>query len=348
MRILVTGGCGFIGANFLLHSVRRYPQHTFLNADALTYAANPLSVQPLETASNYRFAHCDVADPDAIGELFADYRPELVVHLAAESHVDRSILGPLEFIRTNIEGTFVLLEACRASWRNGPGLFHHVSTDEVYGSLGPEGRFTEESRYDPSSPYSASKAASDHLVRAFARTYGLQVTITHSSNNYGPYQFPEKLIPLMILNALERQPLPIYGTGRNVRDWLFVQDHCEALWLVIEHGKPGETYDIGGNNELENIQVVDMLCEILAEETHVDRDELLALKRLVPDRPGHDFRYAIDSSKIRDHCGWQPKETMESGLRKTVRWYLANQQWVESVRTGEYRRWLDRNYGERA
>ncbi len=348
MKIMVTGGCGFIGANFLNLSVPRRPEHTFVNVDSLTYAANPLSLSGIAGASNYLFERCDIAEADAAAALLSKHCPDLVVHFAAESHVDRSIFGPREFIRTNIEGTFNLLEACRTIWRDSDGLFHHVSTDEVYGSLGPSGQFTEQSRYDPSSPYSASKAASDHLVRAYSRTYGLRVKITNCSNNYGPYQFPEKLIPLMILNALERKPLPIYGTGCNVRDWLFVEDHCDAIWRVIEAGTPGETYNIGGNNELSNLEVVDMLCAIVAEETQADVDELLGLKKLVPDRPGHDLRYAIDASKIRQQCGWEPKETFETGLRKTVRWYLSNEQWVERVRTGEYREWIERNYESRA
>jgi dTDP-glucose 4,6-dehydratase len=291
----------------------------------------------------------DIADPSAVDAVFERHAPDVVVHFAAESHVDRSILGPREFVRTNIEGTFVLLDACRRHWegKRAGKLFHHVSTDEVYGSLGETGLFTEETRYDPSSPYSASKAASDHLVRAYGRTYGLPFKLTNCSNNYGPLQFPEKLVPLMILNALERKPLPIYGQGLNVRDWLYVTDHCEAIWTVIERGAMGETYNVGGHNEVRNIDVVERICRLVAEETGADPGEILALKTYVKDRPGHDLRYAIDASKIQRELGWAPAETFESGMRKTVRWYLANDAWVGGVRTGAYREWIEANYGER-
>jgi len=278
------------------------------------------------------------------------FDPDVVVHFAAESHVDRSIVGPREFLRTNIDGTFNLLEICRDMWKtrgDKAKLFHHVSTDEVYGSLGATGRFTETTRYDPSSPYSASKAASDHLVRAFHRTYGLPVKITNCSNNYGPFQFPEKLIPLMILNALERKQLPIYGKGENVRDWLYVGDHCEAIWAVVERGRLGETYNVGGNNELRNIEVVDLLCSVIADETGTAVEELRELKTFVTDRPGHDLRYAIDPTKVMTECEWSPKESFETGIRKTVRWYLDNTAWVDGVRTGDYRKWIDINYGQR-
>jgi dTDP-glucose 4,6-dehydratase len=349
MNILVTGGAGFIGANFLNLSVPRAPQHRFVNADKLTYAANPRSLASIEALPNYELVQLDVADADAVDRLFASFRPDLVVHFAAESHVDRSILGPREFVRTNIEGTFVLLDACRRHWRGAEQgkRFHHVSTDEVYGSLGETGLFTEDTRYDPSSPYSASKAASDHLVRAFGRTYDLPFTITNCSNNYGPLQFPEKLVPLMILNALERKRLPIYGAGRNVRDWLYVGDHCEAIWAVLERGRLGETYNVGGHGELTNLEVVERICALVAEETGAPLAELLALEEHVQDRPGHDLRYAIDSSKIERELGWKPAESFESGLRKTVRWYLSNEAWVESVRTGAYRAWIEQNYGAR-
>jgi dTDP-glucose 4,6-dehydratase len=349
MNILVTGGAGFIGANFLDLLVPRHPEHRFVNVDKLTYAANPKSLAAIEGRDNYRFERVDVADADAVEALFARHAPDVVVHFAAESHVDRSILGPGEFVRTNVEGTFVLLEACRRHW-NGDfdgKLFHHVSTDEVYGSLGATGLFTEQTRYDPSSPYSASKAASDHLVRAWGRTYGLPFKITNCSNNYGPYQFPEKLIPLMILNAVEGKALPIYGKGDNVRDWLFVTDHCEAIWTVIQHGAVGETYNIGGHNEMTNVDVVDRICQLVAEETGRDPEALLGLKKFVKDRAGHDLRYAIDASKIERELGWTPKETFETGLRKTVRWYLENDAWVGEVRSGSYREWIETNYGER-
>ncbi len=347
MIVLVTGGAGFIGSNFLTSSVPRYPQHVFVNIDKLTYAANLRNLTPLQNAANYAFERVDIADFSAVEQVVSKYRPELVVHFAAETHVDRSIVGPREFIRTNVEGTFNLLEACRASWPRGSGLFHHVSTDEVYGSLGDAGVFTEESPYRPSSPYAASKAASDHLVRAYGRTYGLPIKITTCTNNYGPYQFPEKLIPLMISNALERQPLPVYGRGENVRDWLFVADHCEAIWAVIERGRMHETYNVGGGRELRNIDLVQQLCRVIAAETQTPSEELLALIRFVEDRPGHDQRYALDWSKLERECGWSPRETFETGLVKTVRWYLNHTDWLADVRTGEYRRWLDRNYGGR-
>ena len=347
MKIVVTGGAGFIGANFLNLLVPRHPEHSFHNVDCLTYAANLGSLQGIADRDNYQLHRVDITDGDAVDALFAKVEPDLVVHFAAESHVDRSITGPKAFVRTNIEGTFNLLDACRRMWTQGNGLFHHVSTDEVYGSLGATGLFTEDTSYDPSSPYSASKAASDHLVRAYHRTYGLPVKITNCSNNYGPIQFPEKLIPVMIMNTLERKPLPIYGQGLNVRDWLYVEDHCEAIWRVIEDGKVGRTYNIGGNNEKTNIDVVDTLCEIIADETGAPKAELLGLKKFVKDRPGHDLRYAIDASRIRDELGWTPSETFDTGMRKTVRWYLDNQAWVEQVKTGEYRKWMDENYADR-
>ena len=348
VKILVTGGAGFIGSSFLLSLVPRHPEHDFLNVDKLTYAANPRSLLSLTERPNYGFSRTDIADAPAIFELFAREKPDVVVHFAAESHVDRSIVGPADFVRTNIEGTFLLLEAARKLAASGHPFhrFHHVSTDEVYGSLEDDGAFLETTRYDPSSPYSASKAASDHLVRAWSRTYGLPVTLTNCSNNYGPRQFPEKLIPLMIGNLLERKPLPIYGKGTNVRDWLYVDDHAEAIWTVIQRGRLGETYNVGGNAERKNIEVVDALCRIVAEETGAPEAELLALKSFVKDRPGHDHRYAIDAQKIASELGWKPKETFESGMRSTVRWYLDNQPWVSSVKSGEYKRWIEQHYGE--
>ncbi|MCU0675567.1 MAG: dTDP-glucose 4,6-dehydratase [Myxococcota bacterium] len=347
MNVLVTGGAGFIGANFLRLLVPRHPEHRFINLDALTYAANPKSLAPIEDAANYAFERVDITDADAVEACFEEHQPELVVHFAAESHVDRSILGPKAFLRTNVEGTFNLLESCRKRWKKGEGLFHHVSTDEVYGSLGETGFFTEETRYDPSSPYSSSKAASDHLVRAWHRTYGMPVKITNCSNNYGPLQFPEKLIPLMILNLVDRKPLPIYGKGVNVRDWLYVTDHCEAIWTVIQKGAVGETYNVGGHNEKKNMEVVDALIRLVAEETGATVGELDALKTYVTDRPGHDLRYAIDASKIERECGWTPKETFETGMRATVKWYLENTEWVRDVRSGAYREWIEKNYGTR-
>ena len=347
MTILVTGGAGFIGANFLTTFVPKFPQHQFVNLDTLTYAANLGSLRAIADAPNYTLRQADITDAEGVDAVFEEFDPDLIVHFAAESHVDRSILGPREFIRTNIEGTFTLLEACRKRWKKDDNrLFHHVSTDEVYGSLGETGLFEETTPYDPSSPYSASKASSDHIVRAYHRTYGMPVKITNCSNNYGPMQFPEKLIPLMILNALGRKPLPIYGAGLNVRDWLYVEDHCEAIWTVIEKGKVGRTYNVGGNNEMRNIEVVDTLCRIVAEETGAKVDELLGLKKFVTDRPGHDLRYAIDATRIQEECGWEPKETFDTGIQKTVKWYLNNETWVREVQSGDYRNWLEKNYGE--
>ena len=377
VNILVTGGAGFIGSNFLNLFTPRYREHSFINVDKLTYAANPLNLSEIESLANYRFKQADITDYDHLTKLFEEHTPDLIVHFAAESHVDRSILGPAEFIQSNIIGTFNLLEACRCFWpetsnlhqesisspepnvskefnldrertgRRGGKLFIHVSTDEVYGSLGPEGYFTERTAYDPSSPYSASKASSDHLVRAYHRTYGLPAVITNCSNNYGPYQFPEKLIPLMILNALEGKTLPVYGQGENVRDWLFVEDHCRALWAVAQKGIPGETYNIGGNNEWRNIDIVNQICETLASELSRDPKQYKALIAFVQDRPGHDLRYAIDAAKIKQELGWEPTETFESGLLKTVHWYLSNRDWVNSIQSGEYKKWIDTNYKNR-
>lgn len=351
MRILVTGGAGFIGANFLNLLVPRFPEHHFVNVDKLTYAANLASLAPVQDAPNHALERVDIVDAEAVFQVFETHRPELVVHFAAESHVDRSIEGPQAFIETNVMGTFNLLEAARRAWigadAKGTGLFHHVSTDEVYGSLGDTGLFTETTRYDPSSPYSASKASSDHLVRAYHRTYGLPVKLTNCSNNYGPLQFPEKLIPLMTLNALEGKPLPVYGQGLNVRDWLYVTDHCEAIWKVIERGRVGETYNIGGNNEVRNIDVVQSICRLVAEQTGKPASEIESLITYVKDRPGHDLRYAIDATKVRDELGWEPSETFETGLAKTIAWYLNNPEWVQQVKTGEYRSWIEKNYGTR-
>ena len=337
MKIIVTGGAGFIGANFLNRLVPELPEHRFINLDALTYAANLGSLRSIESLPNYDLRRADITDMDAVDAVFDEIEPDLVVHFAAESHVDRSILGPREFIRTNIEGTFNLLEACRKRWSGDDNrLFHHVSTDEVYGSLGETGLFEESTPYDPSSPYSASKAASDHIVRAYHRTFGLPIKITNCSNNYGPMQFPEKLVPLMILNAVERKPLPIYGEGLNVRDWLYVEDHCDAIWTVIEKGRVGRTYNVGGNNEMTNIAVIDTLCQIVAEETGTDIGDLLALKTFVTDRPGHDLRYAIDATKIKRELGWAPQQDHTSGFRKTVQWYLDNQTWWQDIIEGSY------------
>ena len=348
-NLLVTGGCGFIGANFIRHLLTASDfDGRIVNVDALTYAGNPESLADLAGAypERYRFENADICDRHAMAAIFDKYRIDTVCHFAAESHVDRSIVGPDDFIRTNILGTFTLLEICRARQAD-IRRFHHVSTDEVYGSLGAAGYFHETTAYDPSSPYSASKAASDHLVKAYQRTYGLPVTLSNCSNNYGPYQFPEKLIPLMILNALEGKPLPVYGDGRNVRDWLFVTDHCTAIWRVMQAGRLGETYNVGGHCEMENIAVVGTICDILdtlkpAEGGGSRRD----LITFVTDRPGHDRRYAIDCTKIETELGWRPGESFASGIEKTIRWYLDHMEWVDRVRSGAYREWISGHYGD--
>jgi dTDP-glucose 4,6-dehydratase len=349
MKILVTGGAGFIGANFLNLFVPKFPEHHFVNVDKLGYAANLASLAAIEDRPNYALEHCDIADRDAVERVFQAHHPEAVIHLAAESHVDRSIVDPGAFIQSNVVGTFNLLDACRAAWADSDDshVFHHVSTDEVFGSLGAEGHFDESTRYDPSSPYSASKASSDHLVRAYHRTYGMQVKITNCSNNYGPRQFPEKLVPLMVLNAVDRKPLPIYGQGTNVRDWLYVDDHCEAIWQVFTRGQAGETYCVGGCNELTNVTVVRTICAVVAEESGASAEELERLITYVADRPGHDQRYAIDPARIQKELGWSPSETFETGLRKTVRWYLDNNDWIDGVKTGAYRDWINKNYDQR-
>jgi dTDP-glucose 4,6-dehydratase len=328
MRILVTGGAGFIGSAVVRHAVRA--GHAVVNLDALTYAANPENLRPVANSPHYVFEHADLRDRAALERVFAAHAPEAVMHLAAESHVDRSIDAPGDFIETNITGTFNLLEAARAHWtRSGrpPGFrFHHVSTDEVFGSLGPEGRFTEDTPYAPNSPYSASKAASDHLVRAWHETYGLPVVLSNCSNNYGPYHFPEKLIPVVIIKALAGEPIPVYGAGDNVRDWLYVEDHADALLTVLTRGAVGRSYNIGGENERRNIDLVRMICAILDRKrpkgrAHADQITFVA------DRPGHDRRYAIDPSRIRTELGWRPSVTVEEGLELTVQWYLDNEDW---------------------
>jgi len=340
--ILVTGGAGFIGANFVLRQMARGNVEV-VNLDALTYAGNLDTVDSLDDNPNHVFVLGSIGDRELVAYLLDRYEPSAIVNFAAESHVDRSIDSPEAFIQTNIVGTFQLLESARHYWRGlepdaGAAFrFLHVSTDEVYGSLGADGLFTEETPYRPNSPYSASKASSDHLVRAYFHTYGLPVLTTNCSNNYGPYQFPEKLIPLMILNALAGKPLPVYGTGANVRDWLYVEDHCRAIERVLERGEPGEVYNVGGNNEQSNLQLVKALCSLLDElcpdSPHRPHERLI---KFVPDRPGHDLRYAIDATKIRAQLGWEPQENLASGLRKTVRWYLDNSEWCERVMSGEY------------
>ncbi len=339
-RILVTGGAGFIGSAVVRLLIRETP-HTVRNLDALTYAGNLESVKEAASDPRYSFVRADVADAAAVGRVFAEFRPDAVLHLAAESHVDRSIDKPAAFIETNVVGTYTMLEAARAYWEKlDPAAraafrFLHISTDEVYGSLGADGLFTETTPYDPRSPYSASKAASDHLVMAWHHTFGLPVLITNCSNNYGPYHFPEKLIPLVILNALDGKPLPIYGKGDNIRDWLYVEDHARALVKVVLEGKPGETYNVGGRNERTNLQVVQTICGLL-DELRPAAASYGVLIAFVPDRPGHDRRYAIDASKLERELGWKARETFETGLRKTVAWYLDNRWWWEPIRQGKY------------
>ena len=352
--MLVTGGCGFIGSNFVRYIIKERLGWTLVNLDALTYAGNPMNLSDLgnEAGERYRFVHGDIRERKLLDKLFAENRFDGVFHFAAESHVDRSILGPEAFAKTNVMGTFRLLEAARSSWeeRGRPDGFRflHVSTDEVYGSLGPTGFFTEDTPYDPSSPYSASKAASDHFVNAYFRTYGLPTLVTNCSNNYGPYQFPEKLIPLMILNIMEEKPLPVYGDGKNVRDWLYVADHCEALVKVFEEGRPGETYNIGGGTELENIQIVHHLCDVMDGRLRLSGNQSSRrLLKFVKDRLGHDRRYAIDATKIQEELGWAPRHRFKEALDKTVEWYLSHMDWVDSVRSGDYREWIARNYGDR-
>jgi dTDP-glucose 4,6-dehydratase len=360
--VLVTGGNGFIGTNLVRMLVASGEYHV-VNLDALTYAANPLSLADLEGHPNYAFVKGDITDRQLVDSLFEKYQPMGVFHLAAESHVDRSIVSADEFVRTNVLGTYTLLDAARVYWNNLPEAlkkefrFLHVSTDEVFGSLGEEGYFTEETPYAPQNPYSASKAASDHFVRAFHHTYGLPAVITNCSNNYGPYQFPEKVIPLMILNALSGKPLPVYGDGSNVRDWIYVEDHCRAVKLAFEKGRPGEVYAVGARNQQKNINLVNHVCSILDDiappvEVPDLRDQGLKsyaeLINFVADRPGHDHRYAIDPSKVTRELGWQPEVGFEEGLRRTVDWYLSNPKWLDQASGGSYSEWIEKNYAWRA
>lgn len=355
MKILVTGGAGFIGSAVIRHIISNTSQ-SVVNVDKLTYAGNLESLVQVSQDSRYVFERVDICDRDQIDRVLREHQPDAIMHLAAESHVDRSISGPSEFIQTNIIGTYTLLEAARHYWaalddaRKADFRFHHISTDEVYGDLeGPDDLFTETTPYQPSSPYSASKASSDHLVRAWARTYGLPILVTNCSNNYGPYHFPEKLIPLIILNALEGKALPVYGKGNQVRDWLYVEDHARALYKVVTEGVVGETYNIGGHNEMQNIEVVHALCSLLDElrpqSAHRPHAGLITY---VQDRPGHDRRYAIDASKIQRELDWSPLETFETGIRKTVEWYLNNAEWVARVKSGSYQQWIDQNYTDRS
>jgi dTDP-glucose 4,6-dehydratase len=375
-NILVTGGCGFIGVNFIRFLFKQTPefQGRIVNLDALTYAGNITSLHEIEREfgidgkgeTRYFFELGDICDRQRLEEIFTKYGIDTVVHFAAESHVDRSILGPETFIKTNVTGTFTLLDVARRRWQIPPldpakpislqplnaayrpgVLFHHVSTDEVYGSLGETGFFTESTPYDPRSPYSASKAASDHLVMAWHHTYGLPITMSNCSNNFGPFQFPEKLIPLMIMNMLEGKALPVYGDGKNIRDWLYVDDHNRAIWTILTKGREGEKYNIGGENERENVTIIDKLIEIMAEKTSLDPQRIRGTVQYVKDRPGHDRRYAIDCTKIKKELGWKREVSFEEGLLKTADWYIANTAWINRIRSGEYRYWVEENYGRR-
>ncbi len=346
-NILVTGGAGFIGTHLVKRMVKRYPQYRIVNLDKLTYAGNLENLRDVENEPNYVFVKGDILDQELLLELFQTYQFDSVIHLAAESHVDRSINNPLSFIETNVVGTMCLLNAAREAWKdNTEGKrFYHISTDEVYGSLGETGYFTEETPYDPRSPYSASKASSDHLVRAYYHTYDLPVIVSNCSNNYGPYQFPEKLIPLMINNIKNNKPLPVYGDGKYTRDWLWVEDHAAAIDLIFHKGRVGETYNIGGNNERKNIELVQTLCDIMDELLERPVNTSRQLITFVKDRPGHDRRYAIDASKLKNELGWTPTVQPEEGLRRTAEWYLANAEWLGHVTSGEYQHYYEKQYG---
>jgi dTDP-glucose 4,6-dehydratase len=355
-HVLVTGGAGFIGSNFVRYLLQGEPDIRIINLDVLTYAGSMENLKSLPSPERHELIHGDICNQELVEGILKQYDVDTIVHFAAESHVDRSIHGPAPFVQTNIIGTFSLLESARTAWGErgmmgrGDVRFHHVSTDEVYGSLEPDDPpFTETTAYAPNSPYAASKASSDHLVRAYARTYGLPITISNCSNNYGPYQFPEKLIPLMLLNALEGRPLPIYGDGQQIRDWLYVEDHCEAICVILKDGQPGETYNIGGEAQAPNLDLVRRLCAVLDKE--VPDSKHLPFERLitfVEDRPGHDRRYAMDISKIERELGWRPKESLESGLHKTVDWYLSNEAWIKAIQERpSYDEWMQRNYEER-
>ncbi len=346
-NILVTGGCGFIGSNFIRYLLSESDfSGRVINVDRLTYAGNPENLVDIDSdfKNRYVFVKADICDRAAMNDVFDAFQIDTVCHFAAESHVDRSIAAPDDFIKTNINGTFTLLELARQHM-DRLALFHHVSTDEVYGSLGKDGYFSETTAYDPSSPYSASKAASDHLVMAYSRTYGLPVTLSNCSNNYGPYHFPEKLIPLMILNALEGKPLPVYGNGQNIRDWLFVRDHCRAVWRIMQKGRRGDTYNVGGRCEMTNLSVVELICDIMDQivpmSGKASRRDLITF---VKDRPGHDLRYAIDCTKIERELGWLPQESFETGIRKTIHWYLDHRDWVDHIQTGAYLEWIESHY----
>lgn len=347
-KILITGGAGFIGSHVIRLFVNKYPDYAIVNLDALTYAGNLENLGDIENAPNYSFVKGDITDETFINQLFADQSFDAVIHLAAESHVDRSILDPLSFVKTNVIGTAVLLNAAKKSWDNMENkLFYHVSTDEVYGSLGETGFFTEETSYDPRSPYSASKASSDHLVSAYFHTYGLPMIISNCSNNYGSHQFPEKLLPLMINNIVHSKPLPVYGKGENVRDWLWVNDHARAIDVIFHQGKLGETYNIGGFNEWKNIDIVHLLCSIMDKKLGRADGESAKLITYVKDRVGHDMRYAIDATKLNKELGWEPSLQFEEGMDKTIDWYLANEEWIQSVTSGSYKQYYEQQYTSR-
>ncbi|HWK02648.1 MAG TPA: dTDP-glucose 4,6-dehydratase [Puia sp.] len=346
-KIMITGGAGFIGSHVIRLFVKKYPQYLIVNLDALTYAGNLANLKDIESAANYKFEKGDINDEQRIQDLFGQYRFDAVIHLAAESHVDRSILDPLAFVRTNVLGTANLLNVSLRNWKDDLAgkLFYHVSTDEVYGSLGAEGFFTEETPYDPRSPYSASKASSDHFVMAYHHTYGLPVILSNCSNNYGSHHFPEKLIPLMINNILHNKPLPVYGKGENVRDWLYVEDHASAIDTIFHKGKTGDKYNIGGFNEWKNIDIVHLLCGLMDKKLNRDAGASAKLITYVKDRPGHDLRYAIDAAKLNRELGWSPSLQFEEGLEKTVDWYLQNQDWVQAVTSGDYQKYYKEQYG---
>jgi len=347
-KILITGGAGFIGSHVIRLFVNKYPDYAIVNLDALTYAGNLENLRDIENAPNYSFVKGDITEETFINQLFADQSFDAVIHLAAESHVDRSILDPLSFVKTNVIGTAVLLNAAKKSWDNMEGkLFYHVSTDEVYGSLGETGFFTEETSYDPRSPYSASKASSDHLVSAYFHTYGLPMVISNCSNNYGSHQFPEKLLPLMINNIVHSKPLPVYGKGENVRDWLWVNDHARAIDVIFHQGKLGETYNIGGFNEWKNIDIVHLLCSIMDKKLGRADGESAKLITYVKDRAGHDMRYAIDATRLNKELGWEPSLQFEEGMDKTIDWYLANEGWIQNVTSGSYKQYYEQQYTSR-
>lgn len=348
MNILITGGAGFIGSHLVRHFVKYYPDYHVFNLDLLTYAGNLANLQDVEEADNYSFIKADIMDLKSLRGIFSAHQIDAVLHCAAESHVDRSITDPLAFVRTNVLGTTALLQAAREAWKDQEEgkFFYHISTDEVYGALGDEGFFFEDTAYDPRSPYSASKASSDHFVRAYHHTYGLPIKISNCSNNYGPYQFPEKLIPLFINNILHKRSLPVYGAGINVRDWLYVEDHVRAIDTIFHKGKIGETYNIGGHNEWRNIDLIHKLCDLMDEKLDRPAGSSRELITFVKDRAGHDFRYAIDATKIKDELDWVPSLQFEEGIAKTIDWYLANQEWLDQVTSGEYMHYYDRQYGK--